>query len=238
MSNAEKSPRSPGITRRTVVKGAAWSAPAILLATAAPRATASTDPGASCPTIDRSSVVVTGSGEFVPRSNGNNGWLSAGTYGSQNVTVQPIVDPQNPTLDPRIYQFMRDGGETPGGPTGVNQLTITLPVVQGTTYQIVTPLRTGRGDSAQTWRSEVEMHIDGVQQWAGTTKSGFTAPTLPVGAPFDQRNYGRYSPTATYVATETKNITITITLTTLARATNTAAYGDDIWVTLPTVLCS
>lgn len=31
---------------------------------------------------------------------------------------------------------------------------------------------------------------------------------------------------------------ITITLTTLARATNTAAYGDDIWVTLPTVLCS
>lgn len=220
----------PGkLERRTVLKGAAWSLPVIAAATAVPLASA-TGPG-TCPTADRANTVNSGSGNFTTVSGGQNGWMANSPAGGP-VTTSPVVDPENPVLDPRTWQFMRDGA-LPNG--GWNYLTTTLAVTAGTSYTFVTPLRTGRGNTAETWRSEVSLTVDGAQLWYGTTKEEFVAPDYPIGSAPEDRLYGRFTPTGTYEANETKVITVVITLH--ARAGDHRSV-DDIWVTLPTITCA
>jgi len=168
------------ISRRTLVKGAAWSVPVIAAAVSAPLASAST---VACPDISQPAVW----GPFE---------VASGTPGGR----------QEDILAPNFFEFWSENGDTATTVAVIRKRT-TIAVQAGKTYTFTfqADMNYGKWDITQAVPSAIALNVNGTQIWQAQSRTG----ALPVwsggSAP---HNYGTY--TATFTATTTGTVPVDI----------------------------
>ncbi|ALJ19207.1 hypothetical protein [Microbacterium sp. No. 7] len=209
-------PESP--TRRSVVRGAAWSLPVIAAAITVPTAAATT-PAPACPSItmgDWSSWRNQGQA-LVPAGgvNGHNGWFRShrGLTGFVSMLDSAACAPGSNT------------------PVAYVLTDVTIPVTPGTTYVFTFQGVGGWGnsnDNRNTRFQQVEVRINGITMWSGDTRTNL----------HPDRGIQSYS--FVYVASPGQTgITLTYRFAIPPRPRCDAlGANDDIVLTSPLITCS
>lgn len=202
------------LSRRTVVKGAAWSVPVIAVSAAAPAMAASVAP---CPTIpDFGSFVWA-----IPAS----GQLNPSTGHTGPATVNGVSAAES-ILD----------GKTSAGPATVT-VTTTLSLVAGTSYTLSFGVmgRFADGNGSPTTSQSLAVSVGGSTIYRASTRpqSDPSIAVIPTGV-----NWGTsFMPvTVTFTATATGDIPLVFTFQLPGMP---AGWGgsDDIRVSQPALLC-
>ena len=214
-SDQDNSQTTP-IRRRTIVKGAAWSIPVIAATAATPLAAASLTP--ACPTVSQSDF---------------GGWIHQGA---------PLIggaENQNPGWFRTFkgltgFLSMTDSGDWCGAcnaPLAYVITDVVIPVTAGTTYTFMIQGVGGYGnsnDNANTRWQGVDININGVTMWTGTTRDAL-APGL-----------GIQNIVFSYVAPPGQtSITLTYKFRIPPRPRQDAlGANDDILLTTPAITCA
>lgn len=204
-----------GITRRTIVQGAAWSVPVVAAAVATPLAAAS---AAICPALAPASAwtwQVPATGTLRTQVNGQASARTGANGGELYVSHEA----------------------QPG--TGAMTITAstTLAVVAGTTYDLSFFFGSNYGglNTAVSTRSAVSLTVDGANLFWGSTRPIAGNTTIPNNtAASGYTNYG--STTASFSADATETIVVTYTFVSTATSA-TQPNGDDIAITVPVITC-
>lgn len=210
---AVRAPSGAIVTRRTLVKGAAWSVPVIAAAVAVPAHAASQlcSPGAV--PLGGSGWTTTESGTYTP-DGGSQGWVDTQHFFAQK---------NNPSTSTTI--------------STTTSTTITGLVV-GQSYTVGVPvvMTYGNLDPSTSYPATLAVLLNGVTelQFATDGRAGYIKPPVSPGAPPLDSSYQNY--TFTFVASgTTATITMQFVLGTWNGVFNSG--GDDFYVRLPSVNC-
>ena len=204
------------IRRRTIVKGVAWSIPVIAATAATPLASASITP--VCPTVSQSDFggwVNQGAPLFSGTGKQNTGWFR---------TFNGLTG----------FLSMTDSGDWCGAcnsPLAYVITDVVIPVTAGTTYTFAIQGVGGYGNdnnNANTRWQGVDILVNGVTMWSGTTRDALT-PGL-----------GIQNIVFSYVAQPGQtSITLTYKFRIPPRPRQDAlGANDDILLTAPTITCA
>jgi hypothetical protein len=174
---------SQRISRRTLVKGAAWSVPVIAAATAVPAHAAS---GAVCPNITSPSVW----GPFE---------VASGTPGGRSEDVKG-----------NFFEFWSENGDT-ATTVAVIRKRAMISVQAGTTYTFTfqADMNYGNWDITKAVPSAIALVVNGTQIWQAQSRTG-VLPVWP--SPTSPHNYGTYTATFTATTTGTIPVDINFTM--------------------------
>jgi hypothetical protein len=214
--SADTTPSAP--SRRHLMKGIAWAAPAAAVAVAAPAMAASSP--AACPTINAPADWTLTKPTYGVFKNGDAQapvtMVRTGVYGNEFFQADESLDPDD-----------------------YAQLTYatTMPVVAGTSYAFTffAGANYGNYDSTTSVPAEIGLIVDGATIWTGNTREKAGAATLPnTAAATDDLSYGKYI--VNYTATATGTVPVTLLFTAGGGSTATIAT-DDVYITVPYVDC-
>lgn len=222
MNDSTDNKPDTNLSRRTLVKAAAWSVPVISVAVAAPAAAGSS----TCPALSLGEWPATSpvSGTL---GNGTNGW---------NLATGPGTG---------YYQSQKDNGSYGwGAPQAMVSTSTTFEAVAGTTYTFTYTAVAGYGNNRRNYSGpqRVELVVDGQVIWTGNTRP--EVPEFPGGSPIPIANYYSQTTPATYAAVftatsgGTKTVEYRFTMPGAALSANPSGANDDIWISVPQITCA
>lgn len=236
-------PSAGGVSRRALVKSAAWATPVIVLAAAAPGAAASTTTCTPGPVAAAPVAQWTVTGALASWDAGNTGWLPDNSeHGhAQANWLSGITNDDG---------FLSSGDNANSTDTTLT-VTYSFPVVAGAQYsvELLTSVGRGNGSRALQWVQVMAQSGTEVAVLAQVVTGG-EAWDVPVGASapagYEVQNYNNSSSkvarTGTFTAgsgAEVGTITYRFTLAGLPTPKPTSAslgdVNDDMWVSAPVV---
>lgn len=228
-----------GLSRRTLVKGAAWAMPAIVLATAVPRAAASTTVCTPGPVTAVPVAQWTIAGALATWDAGNTGWLPIGSDPghAQSSWIAGITNDDG-------FLASADNANTT---ETVLTATYSFPVTPGASYSIDVLTSTGAASGAQRASQWVQVLAQAGSTTGVIAQVATSSPTVGVAPPSGyilQNSWDAQKVTRTGVFTAGSDAsvgTITYRFTLPGLPTpRPGAYepgdvNDDMWVSAPVV---
>lgn len=224
-----------GLSRRTVMKTAAWSVPVVAMAVTAPMAAASTTPFV-CPELNTGSFIYNlaagtlQDGSGVETGNGWNGWKN-GVYWE---------GPKFPRSVPGLLSIQNNAARTTQSshPDAVFTYTATFAVESGKPYAVAFAVLGAAANRTEQFPSgreneyqKLEFSVDGDLLWADATKPVEDLPgNLTV-------EHGSFDVTRVVTSVQT-TMTIEFRFTLPPKIGGSLdAANDDIIISLPTLTC-